>query len=90
MPEYLQGPVSLGKCTKTKTTSAMTHWITLNSMKKAAKHKANLRSAVSYVVDKFCEDARNGNLPEVSLRVAPENLSEHPPFKPMDGSWIRR
>ena len=59
---------------------------------KAAKHKSELaKRGTSYVgLDKFYEDARNGNLPEVSYIVAPENLSEHPPFKPMDGSWIQK
>mgnify|MGYP002719138439 FL=1 len=58
----------------------------------SSKHKGELaKRGTSYVgLKKFYEDARDGNLPEVSYIVAPENLSEHPPFMPKDGAWIQR
>lgn len=40
-------------------------------------------------LDKFYEDAREGTLPEVSYVVAPMQLSEHPPYMPIDGAWIQ-
>ena len=60
--------------------------------KESSKHKGELaKRGTSYVgLKKFYEDARDGNLPEVSYIVAPENLSEHPPFMPKDGAWIQR
>ncbi|PKI82521.1 phospholipase C [Malassezia vespertilionis] len=58
----------------------------------AAKHKEQLaKQAVSFPgLDKFYEDAYNGNLPEVSYIVAPQDLSEHPPYMPKDGAWLQR
>ena len=40
-------------------------------------------------LEKFYEDARNGNLPEVSYIVGPTELSEHPPYMPIDGAWLQ-
>lgn len=37
----------------------------------------------------FYEDAKNGNLPEVTYIVGPSALSEHPPFMPSDGGWLQ-
>ena len=57
----------------------------------SAKNKGELaRRGTSYPgLEKFYEDAKNGNLPEVSYIVAPENLAEHPPFMPKDGGWLQ-
>lgn len=39
-------------------------------------------------LEKFYEDAASGNLPEVSYIVGPAELSEHPPYRPVDGAWL--
>ena len=41
-------------------------------------------------LEKFVEDAKNGNLPEVSYIVGPTDLSEHPPMMPNSGAWLQR
>ncbi|EZF14353.1 hypothetical protein H112_06162 [Trichophyton rubrum D6] len=41
-------------------------------------------------LDKFYQDARAGNLPEVSFIVGPMELSEHPPWLPKDGAWLQQ
>ncbi|CAI7587477.1 hypothetical protein N7533_005992 [Penicillium manginii] len=41
-------------------------------------------------LDKFYEDAANGTLPRVSFIVGPTELSEHPPYRPMDGGWLQK
>ena len=41
-------------------------------------------------LEKFLDDARNGNLPEVSYVVAHQYLTEHPPFTLQDGAWMQR
>ena len=57
----------------------------------APKDSELARRGISHPgLHKFFEDAQNGNLPEVSYIVAPEQLSEHPPFTPRDGAWIQR
>ena len=57
----------------------------------AAKKEKLAKQAVAYPgLDKFYKDAEEGNLPEVSYIVAPEYLSEHPPYTPRDGAWIQR
>lgn len=39
---------------------------------------------------RFYKDAREGNLPDISYIVAPQDLSEHPPYTPRDGAWLQR
>lgn len=41
-------------------------------------------------LEKFYEDAANGNLPAVSYIVGPKELSEHPPWQPRDGAWLQQ
>jgi len=41
-------------------------------------------------LQKFYDDAKNGNLPEVSYIVGPADLSEHPPYGPLDGAWLQQ
>ncbi|KAJ5983268.1 hypothetical protein N7481_005367 [Penicillium waksmanii] len=41
-------------------------------------------------LEKFYEDAANGTLPRVSFIVGPTELSEHPPYRPMDGGWLQK
>lgn len=40
-------------------------------------------------LDRFYADARAGNLPQVSFIVGPTDLSEHPPYGPLDGAWLQ-
>jgi phospholipase C len=45
----------------------------------------------SYVgLDAFYERAANGTLPQVSWVVGPQELSEHPPNRPVDGAWLQK
>ncbi|QIW99400.1 hypothetical protein AMS68_004918 [Peltaster fructicola] len=46
------------------------------------------RGLVYNGLEKFYEDAANGNLPEVSYIIGPAELSEHPPYQPRDGGWL--
>lgn len=41
-------------------------------------------------LEKFYQDAANGTLPRVSFIVGPTELSEHPPYRPMDGGWLQK
>lgn len=41
-------------------------------------------------LERFYEDARTGNLPDVSYIMAPTNLVEHPPMRPQDGGWLQK
>ena len=58
----------------------------------AARHKTELakRSVAFHGIHGFFEDAKNGNLPEVSYIIPPTYLSEHPPYRPEDGAWLQR
>ena len=58
----------------------------------SARNKTELaaRSVAYPGLDKFYEDAKNGNLPEVSYIVGPQYLSEHTPYTPNDGAWLQR
>ena len=56
----------------------------------AAKKEKLAKQAVAYPgLDKFYKDAKEGNLPEISYIVAPQDLSEHPPYTPNDGAWLQ-
>lgn len=65
--------------------------VAFKQYQEAAKKKTELaKRAVSYVgFDKFVEDAKHGTLPEVSVLVAPMQLSEHPPYTPKDGEYVQ-
>jgi phospholipase C len=41
-------------------------------------------------LDAFYEDAARGTLPQVSYIVGPQELSEHPPNRPVDGAWLQQ
>ncbi|KAK7204669.1 hypothetical protein BZA70DRAFT_279730 [Myxozyma melibiosi] len=41
-------------------------------------------------LESFYEMAANGTLPEVSYIVGPAELSEHPPYQPVDGAWLQQ
>ena len=58
----------------------------------AARNKSELaaRSVAFPGIHGFFEDAKNGNLPEVSYIMPPTYLSEHPPYRPEDGAWLQR
>jgi phospholipase C len=40
-------------------------------------------------LEKFYADAKAGTLPQVSYIVGPTDLSEHPPYGPLDGAWLQ-
>lgn len=40
-------------------------------------------------LERFYSDAASGNLPNVSVIIAPQALSEHPPNMPRDGAWLQ-
>ncbi len=46
---------------------------------------------MAYVgLEQFYEDAAAGTLPEISYVVGPAELSEHPPYRPVDGAWLQQ
>ena len=58
--------------------------------------KANASSplaqkGLSFVgLDRFYADAKAGKLPQVSYIIGPTQLSEHPPYGPLDGAWLQQ
>ncbi|MCO5566262.1 hypothetical protein L7F22_019938 [Adiantum nelumboides] len=40
-------------------------------------------------LQRFYDDAKAGKLPQVSYIVGPTDLSEHPPYGPLDGAWLQ-
>ena len=40
-------------------------------------------------LDAFYSDAAAGTLPMISYIVGPMELSEHPPYQPIDGAWLQ-
>ena len=60
------------------------------NFQKAAKNSALATKGLSFVgLDKFYSDAKAGTLPQVSIIVGPTDLSEHPPYGPLDGAWLQ-
>lgn len=43
-----------------------------------------------YTLDDFVAAAAAGTLPQVSIIVGQEELSEHPPWQPKDGAWLHQ
>ncbi|KAF3407297.1 Non-hemolytic phospholipase C [Talaromyces pinophilus] len=43
-----------------------------------------------YTLDDFVATAAAGTLPQVSIIVGQEELSEHPPWQPKDGAWLHQ
>ncbi|KAF5390851.1 hypothetical protein D9757_004453 [Collybiopsis confluens] len=41
-------------------------------------------------LDLLKKQAAEGTLPAVSFYIGPAELSEHPPFRPIDGSWLQK
>ncbi|KAH8809442.1 putative non-hemolytic phospholipase C precursor [Xylogone sp. PMI_703] len=41
-------------------------------------------------LDAFYKAAAKGTLPQVSYIVGPQELSEHPPNRPVDGAWLQQ
>ncbi|RMZ86629.1 hypothetical protein DV736_g6143, partial [Chaetothyriales sp. CBS 134916] len=41
-------------------------------------------------LQKFYDDAANGELPMISYIIGPTELSEHPPYAPHDGAWLQQ
>lgn len=57
----------------------------------AANGSALRNRGNSYLgLEAFYEAAGNGTLPQVSWIVGAQELSEHPPNRPVDGSWLQR
>jgi phospholipase C len=47
-------------------------------------------NSFDYTLDDFILAAANGTLPQVSIIVGQEELSEHPPWMPKDGAWLQQ
>lgn len=43
-----------------------------------------------YTLDDFISAAGNGTLPQLSITIGQEELSEHPPWTPNDGAWLQQ
>ncbi|KAH8434240.1 nonhemolytic phospholipases C family protein [Aspergillus melleus] len=41
-------------------------------------------------LEAFYKAAANGTLPEVSFVIGPAELSEHPPYMPIEGAWLQK
>ncbi|KAI3476734.1 hypothetical protein L1887_61698 [Cichorium endivia] len=41
-------------------------------------------------LERFYSDAEQGKLPQVSFIIGPTELSEHPPYGPLDGAWLQK
>jgi len=91
VPEYLQESGISWQVYQDKDNFGDDPLVHFKQYQDASKTKSELaRRGTSYPgLKKFYEDAKNGNLPEVSYVVAPQNLAEHPPFMPKDGAWIQ-
>lgn len=58
---------------------------------KASKDSELRRRGNSYLgLRQFYEDAKNGDLPEISIIVGPAELAEHMPYLPSDGAWLQK
>lgn len=92
VPEYLQDAGISWQVYQDKDNFGDDPLVLFKQYQDSSKKKGVLaRRGTSFPgLEKFYEDAKNGNLPDVSYIVAPENLSEHPPFMPKDGAWIQR
>ncbi|CDS02082.1 hypothetical protein, partial [Sporisorium scitamineum] len=61
-----------------------------NQFQQAPNNSALARKGMSFVdLDKFYADAQHGTLPQVSFIIGPTELSEHPPYGPLDGAWLQ-
>ncbi|KAL4399478.1 ester hydrolase [Malassezia pachydermatis] len=91
VPEYLQDAGISWRVYQDEDNFGDDPLVFFEQYQKSAKNKGELaRRGTSFPgLQKFYDDARDGNLPDVSYIVAPENLSEHPPYMPMDGAWIQ-
>ena len=91
VPEYLQENGISWQVYQDKDNfgdDTLTQW---KQYQDASKHSELARRGIAHIgLERFYEDAKNGNLPQVSYVVAPMQLSEHPPFTPRDGAWIQR
>ncbi|PWN47374.1 phosphoesterase-domain-containing protein [Violaceomyces palustris] len=58
----------------------------------SAKANSSLANrGMSFIgLNKFYEDAKAGTLPSVSYVIGPTDLSEHPPYGPIDGAWLQQ
>lgn len=57
----------------------------------AANGSALKEKGDSYIgLEAFYSAAANGTLPSVSWIVGPQELSEHPPNRPIDGAWLQQ
>ena len=91
VPEYLENSNITWRVYQDKDNFGDNPLVYYTNFQESAKNKGKLaRQGTAYPgLEKFYEDAENGNLPEVSYIIGPTQLSEHPPYMPMDGAWIQ-
>ncbi|CAN6674784.1 hypothetical protein TRVA0_065S00298 [Trichomonascus vanleenenianus] len=64
-------------------------WFTQFQARTAGRDPEKVKKALSFRgMEGFYEDARQGTLPSVSYVIGPFELSEHPPFRPVDGAYL--
>ncbi|SJX66674.1 related to Phospholipase C [Sporisorium reilianum f. sp. reilianum] len=62
-----------------------------SQFQQAPNNSALARKGMSFVgLDRFYADAKQGTLPQVSVIIGPTELSEHPPYGPLDGAWLQK
>jgi len=91
VPEYLQEAGISWRVYQDKDNFGDDPLVMWKQYQTSAKKKGDLaqRGTSFPGLQKFFDDARDGKLPEVAYIVAPMQLSEHPPYMPMDGAWLQ-
>lgn len=62
-----------------------------NQFQQAPNNSALAQKGMAFVgLEDFYNDAQQGKLPQVSFIIGPTDLSEHPPYGPLDGAWLQK
>lgn len=60
------------------------------NFQKASKDSPLAKATAFPGLNSFYAAARNGTLPQVTFIIGPTQLSEHPPYGPLDGAWLQQ
>lgn len=62
-----------------------------DQFQQAPNSSALAQNGMAFVgLDRFYSDAEQGTLPQISIIIGPTDLSEHPPYGPLDGAWLQK
>lgn len=91
VPEYLQGAGISFFSYQNQDNFGDNPFAYFEQYQTAPKNSSLVTNANSFAgLQKFYDDAKAGTLPEVSYIVGPTDLSEHPPYGPLDGAWLQQ